>query len=159
MFCESECTQLNFKLCVCGWAQKYCRHIVALACLSCCLFGLSLKYASEMSLWKAKIKTLFLHDIMSTVWVHGSKTGTKGLVVVHGPWAESISVSPCIYNSHPIRHTSKKKRSYTEEVQTLNCHVRVTDVSVEFSDPANKVLCTSSSVCMLMHAVMQIRCW
>lgn len=29
--------------------------------------------------------------------------------------------------------------------------MRVRDVSVEFSDPVNEVLCTSSSACMLMH--------
>lgn len=67
-----------------GWAQHYCSHIVVLACLSCCLFGPSLKYVIEMSLWKAEIKTLFLQDIMSTVWADGGKAGTKGPVVVHG---------------------------------------------------------------------------
>lgn len=69
---------------LCGWVQHYCRHIVALACLSWCLFELSLKYVIEMSLWKATIKTLFLQDIMSTVWADGGTAGTKGPVVVHG---------------------------------------------------------------------------
>lgn len=56
----------------------------------------------EISLWKAEIKTLFLQDIMSMVWVDGGKAGTKGLVVVHILRAESISVSPCLYPSHPV---------------------------------------------------------
>lgn len=48
----------------------------------------------EISLWKPEIKTLFLQDIMSTVWVDGGKAGTKGSVVVHTLSAESISVGP-----------------------------------------------------------------
>lgn len=46
---------------------------------------------SEMRLWKAKIKEFFHRDIMSTVWVHSGTAGTKGLVVVEGPWAVTIS--------------------------------------------------------------------
>lgn len=126
---------------LCGWAQHYCRHIVVLACLSCCRFAPSLKYVIEMSLWKAEIKTLFLQDIMSTVWVDGGKAGTKDPVVVHGLWAESISVRPCIDPSHPFWHTGTRKeqrcqRRLSQHHTNSYCLVRVRG-SVKFSDHVN----------------------
>lgn len=139
-----------------GWAQRYLRYSAVLACLSCCLFGLScLKYAIEMSLWKADIKRLFHRDIRSAEWADGGQSWDKRpgcctltLGLGHLSFAPA-STRAAPFDTHRRERVATLSGGNHFTHTNSDCRERVRDVSVKVGVHVNQVLYSSSSACSL----------